>query len=131
MELSATRQRRPPVAVALYYDSLCPGSRLFLTQQLFPTWTLLQDVMELTLVPYGNTQGLVLVLHLVSRSRGLVHLVVGAWSRDQELRNSAPALGSLGPQELPQPRDQRPSLSGTDRHEIAEARDMMEVYTTS
>ncbi|CAL8343692.1 unnamed protein product [Gadus morhua 'NCC'] len=58
MELSATRQRRPPVAVALYYDSLCPGSRLFLTQQLFPTWTLLQDVMELTLVPYGNTQEL-------------------------------------------------------------------------
>lgn len=58
MELSASRPDRSvsPVAVTLYYQSLCPGSRVFISQQLFPTWSMLQDIMTVTLVPYGNTK---------------------------------------------------------------------------
>lgn len=56
MELDAIRpnQMVPRVSVTLYYESLCPDSRYFITQQLFPTWMMLQDIMSITLVPYGN-----------------------------------------------------------------------------
>ncbi|NP_001006057.1 gamma-interferon-inducible lysosomal thiol reductase precursor [Danio rerio] len=44
------------VKVSLYYESLCPGCRMFLTSQLVPTLIMLQDIMEIDLVPYGNAQ---------------------------------------------------------------------------
>lgn len=58
MEVNATRpnQAVPVVSVILYYESLCPDCREFITQQLFPTWTMLQDIMAVTLVPYGNAK---------------------------------------------------------------------------
>ncbi|XP_015826334.3 gamma-interferon-inducible lysosomal thiol reductase [Nothobranchius furzeri] len=58
MELNAIKpnQTVPQVSVTLYYESLCPDSRHFITHQLFPTWTMLQDIMSLTLVPYGNAK---------------------------------------------------------------------------
>ncbi|XP_036442514.1 gamma-interferon-inducible lysosomal thiol reductase [Colossoma macropomum] len=60
MELLATRPDPsvPPVEVTVYYESLCPGCRSFLTEQLFPTWTMLRDIMRVHLVPYGNTKEL-------------------------------------------------------------------------
>ncbi|MCI4383591.1 hypothetical protein PGIGA_G00028250 [Pangasianodon gigas] len=60
LELNATRPDPsvPPVEVAVYYESLCPGCRTFLTGQLFPTWTMLRDIMRVHLVPYGNAKEL-------------------------------------------------------------------------
>lgn len=49
-------QTADPVKVGLYYESLCPGCQSFITSMLYPTSVLLGDIMDLTLVPYGNAQ---------------------------------------------------------------------------
>lgn len=51
-----SRQTADPVEVGLYYESLCPGCRGFLTEMLLPTWLMLSDIMSVTLVPYGNAE---------------------------------------------------------------------------
>lgn len=42
------------VKVELYYESLCGGCRGFLAGMLYPTLVMLQDIMTVTLVPFGN-----------------------------------------------------------------------------
>ncbi|CAG9770802.1 unnamed protein product [Ceutorhynchus assimilis] len=45
------------VNVAVYYESLCPDSRKFFTQQLYPSLQgNLSNFVNLTLVPYGKTK---------------------------------------------------------------------------
>ncbi|GAA6104016.1 gamma-interferon-inducible lysosomal thiol reductase-like, partial [Tachysurus ichikawai] len=44
------------VNVSLYYESLCPGCREFLVAQLMPTFIMLNDIMNLALIPFGNAE---------------------------------------------------------------------------
>ncbi|XP_056639493.1 GILT-like protein 1 [Diorhabda sublineata] len=43
------------VNVSVYYESLCPDSRKFFTQQLYPSLRNLSSYVNLTLVPYGKS----------------------------------------------------------------------------
>ncbi|XP_002412283.3 GILT-like protein 1 [Ixodes scapularis] len=42
------------VNVTLFYESMCPYSREFITDQLYPTYELLRGYMVVVLVPFGN-----------------------------------------------------------------------------
>lgn len=55
-KFNVTKASTSPVNVSLYYESLCPGCRQFLVTQLMPTFIMLQDIMNIELVPYGNAQ---------------------------------------------------------------------------
>uniref|UniRef100_A0A8C6WQP0 Gamma-interferon-inducible lysosomal thiol reductase n=1 Tax=Neogobius melanostomus TaxID=47308 RepID=A0A8C6WQP0_9GOBI len=58
MELRAVtpQQNAPPVSLSVFYQSLCPAWRRFLSQQLFPTWTMLRDILTVHLVPYSSSE---------------------------------------------------------------------------
>jgi len=44
------------VHLALYYESLCPDCKVFITNQLWPTYNKISSIIDLDLVPYGNAQ---------------------------------------------------------------------------
>ncbi|KAJ0059031.1 hypothetical protein NL108_007308 [Boleophthalmus pectinirostris] len=54
--ITRARQTADPVKVELYYESLCPACINFITTMLLPTMVLYGDIIDLTLVPYGNAQ---------------------------------------------------------------------------
>ncbi|XP_066534109.1 gamma-interferon-inducible lysosomal thiol reductase [Hoplias malabaricus] len=53
---NVTRAKDGAVNVSLFYESLCPGCRQFLVLELIPTFFMLNDIMNLELVPFGNAQ---------------------------------------------------------------------------
>lgn len=44
------------VDVALYYESLCPYSKNFITTKLYPAFLKVASITNLILVPYGNAR---------------------------------------------------------------------------
>lgn len=46
----------PKVSLALYFESLCPDCQLFIRKQLYPTYLKVGEILNLTLVPYGNAE---------------------------------------------------------------------------
>jgi len=42
------------VTVDVYYECLCPDSRSFIVNQLYPAWQNLKDIMEINLIPWGK-----------------------------------------------------------------------------
>ncbi|XP_069106871.1 gamma-interferon-inducible lysosomal thiol reductase-like [Argopecten irradians] len=43
-----------PVQLTLYYETLCPDCQNFYKKQLYPAYKQVGDIMNITLVPYGN-----------------------------------------------------------------------------
>ncbi|KAM8706852.1 hypothetical protein ACLKA7_011019 [Drosophila subpalustris] len=55
--LAATVCSAAKVPVAVYYESLCPDSAKFITEQLYPAMkSELRDVVDITFVPFGKSQ---------------------------------------------------------------------------
>ncbi|CAG01966.1 unnamed protein product [Tetraodon nigroviridis] len=44
------------VDMVVYYETLCPECRRYLSLMVFPTLVMLSDIMSLTVVPYGNAR---------------------------------------------------------------------------
>lgn len=49
-------KKAPLVHFTLYFESLCPFCKYFITSQLYPTFKAIGDIMNLALVPYGNAR---------------------------------------------------------------------------
>lgn len=55
--MKANVTQRPtaePVKIEVYSESLCPDCRGYITNMLYPSAVLLGDIMDLTVIPYGN-----------------------------------------------------------------------------
>nr|AEB65934.1 interferon-gamma-inducible-lysosomal thiol reductase [Takifugu obscurus] len=51
-----SHQKADKVDVVVYYESMCPACRGYMSLMIFPTWVMLSDIMSLTVVPYGNAE---------------------------------------------------------------------------
>ena len=47
-------QGKETVNIQVYYESLCPDSINFITQQLYPTYLILGKYMNVEFIPFGN-----------------------------------------------------------------------------
>ncbi|XP_049827081.1 GILT-like protein 1 isoform X2 [Schistocerca gregaria] len=45
----------PKINIAIYYQTLCTDSRTFFYKQLMPAYTRMPDLMNVTLIPFGQT----------------------------------------------------------------------------
>ncbi|KAB0406655.1 hypothetical protein E2I00_018661, partial [Balaenoptera physalus] len=88
----------PPINVSLYYESLCPGCRYFLIRELFPTWLMVWEILNVTLVPYGNAQAC--LLDQLERSTAFLTIVCLEEMDDME-RNLKPCLQIYAPKVSP------------------------------
>ncbi|XP_055343009.1 uncharacterized protein LOC129591395 [Paramacrobiotus metropolitanus] len=43
-----------PVLLEVYYETLCPDSRAFITNQLYPTLQQINSIMNVSMIPYGK-----------------------------------------------------------------------------
>lgn len=50
------QQTAKPVKIDVYYETLCPDCIDYITNMLYPSAVLLGNVMDLSIVPYGNAQ---------------------------------------------------------------------------
>jgi interferon gamma-inducible protein 30 len=48
------RDGNDKVNFTLYYETLCPDCRQFMSSQLWPAYQSILDIVNITLVPYGN-----------------------------------------------------------------------------
>ncbi|XP_066990449.1 gamma-interferon-inducible lysosomal thiol reductase-like isoform X1 [Macrobrachium rosenbergii] len=46
----------PPVKIQLFYETYCKYCQEFVSQQLYPTWHDLQDIMDVEMFPFGNAK---------------------------------------------------------------------------
>ncbi|XP_045782147.1 gamma-interferon-inducible lysosomal thiol reductase-like isoform X1 [Maniola jurtina] len=51
----AKSKRDDKVKIAVYYESLCPDSKKFITTQLAPVWREFRGLVKVKLVPYGKS----------------------------------------------------------------------------
>ena len=56
----------PLVQFELYFESLCPGCRALITTQLYPAWEKVKEIVNVTLVPYGNAHVSTIMNKLIS-----------------------------------------------------------------
>ncbi|XP_067824749.1 gamma-interferon-inducible lysosomal thiol reductase-like [Heptranchias perlo] len=45
-----------PVQISLFYETLCSDCRTFVVNHLCPTWLQLQEILNVTLIPFGNAE---------------------------------------------------------------------------
>ncbi|XP_060702421.1 gamma-interferon-inducible lysosomal thiol reductase-like [Hemiscyllium ocellatum] len=54
--IAAETRSRAPVQLGLFYETLCPDCRNFMSNQLCPTWFRLEGAMNILLIPFGNAK---------------------------------------------------------------------------
>jgi len=65
------------VPISIYYESLCPDSAKFITEQVYPAVKgELRDVVELTFVPFGKSQVSGPLAPVIGRTIAYLH---GSW----------------------------------------------------